>query len=227
MKVVDGKLYAVLTGDIVGSSRLSSEQRVKMQSATTAAREALARAMGEAVSAGPEFYRGDGWQMVVGEPAQSLRVALFYRAALRSKMESHQFDTRMAIAIDTIDLVPEGSVLLGDGRAFRHSGRALESMKKRGAMRLVLPGRTEERRLDVVVQLIGAVAGRWSDRQALAITGALQGWTQAEIGKRWWKGPISQQAVAQHLDRASWSTVEVALSFFEATVAALAVAADK
>ena len=70
--------------------------------------------MGKAVAAGPEFYRGDGWQMVVDEPAQSLRVALFYRAALRSRMESRQFDARMAIAIGTIDFVPVGSVLLGE-----------------------------------------------------------------------------------------------------------------
>ena len=85
-------------------------------------------------------------------------------------------------------------------------------------MRFSFPGPREEETLDVVVQLVDGLASRWSDRQALAVSGALRGWKQAKIASTCWKQPISQQAVAQHLDRAAWTSIELALGFFERTI---------
>jgi hypothetical protein len=163
-------------------------------------------------------FSGDSWQMVLRSVPAVLRAALLFRAGLRARMQSHQFDTRMALAIGTIDFIPGDRISQGDGEAFRQSGRLLESMRKGAKMKFSFSGRSEERQLDVVVQLVDALAARWSDRQSLAVSGALQGWTQARIAKSWLDRPISQQAVAQHLDRGSWSAVEVGLEFFEETL---------
>jgi len=75
--------------------------------------------------------------------------------------------------------------------------------------------------LDIIVHLIDALAVDWTEKQAQAISGALRGWTQEKIAKLWWENPITQQAVAQHLDRASWYAVENALAFFEKAVSTL------
>jgi hypothetical protein len=218
MRVNKNKLYAVVTGDVIASSRLSDVHRRDLHQAMTATSRALRKAFKSSVPAEVDVFRGDSWQMVLTTPASALRIALYYRAGLRSRMESHQIDMRMALAIGKIDFIPDNRVSQGDGEAFQLSGKALESMSKSVSMRFRLPGRAEERALDVVVQLVDSLAARWSDKQARAVTGALQGWKQDKIAKTCWQEPISQQAVAQHLDRAAWSSVEIGLTFFEETV---------
>jgi hypothetical protein len=68
---------------------------------------------------------------------------------------------------------------------------------------------------DVIVRLIDAIATRWTDKQALAISGALRGMKQEEIAEKLWKKKITQQAVAQHLSRAGWDAVEKGIEYFE------------
>ena len=218
MRVNRNHLYAVVTGDVVASSKLAESRRRALHEAMTSSSRALRTAFAESMPVDVDIFRGDGWQMVLTAPALALRAALFYRASLRSRMQSHRFDIRMALAIGTINFIPSERVSQGDGEAFHLSGKAIESMRRGEGMSFRLPDRPEERALDVVVRLVDSLAAKWSDRQALAVTGALQGWTQERIAKTCWSKPISQQAVAQHLDRAAWNSVEVGLAFFEETV---------
>src|SRR5690606_24232476 len=55
---------------------------------------------------------------------------------------------------------------------------------------------------DLVYEILDAVATRWSDRQGLAITGALRGWTQDETGKLW-HPPVEQPTVNRSLKSAN------------------------
>ncbi len=68
---------------------------------------------------------------------------------------------------------------------------------------------------DIIVRLIDAIATRWTDKQALAVSGALRGLKQEEIAEKLWKKRITQQAVAQHLSRAGWDALEKGVVFFE------------
>jgi hypothetical protein len=136
-------------------------------------------------------------------------------------MKSKFIDTRLAIALGTIDFLPDQRVSSGDGEAFRSSGDSLENMSKSRRMKFEYPNdevASLSAALDIIVQLIDALAVEWTEKQAQAVTGALRGWTQGKIAKSWWENPITQQAVAQHLDRASWFAVENALAFFEKNV---------
>jgi hypothetical protein len=54
----------------------------------------------------------------------------------------------------------------------------------------------------------------WSGKQALAITGALQGLKQEKIGSLR-EPPITQQSVNRHLQRADWFAIEKAIGFLE------------
>jgi len=215
MKTQPNKLYAVITGDIIASSRLSSNKREMLHNIMVESSKVLQDEFKDAVPMGVDIFRGDSWQILLSKPVKALRLALFYRAMLRAKMESHRFDTRMAIALGRVDYIPGNRVSEGYGEAYQLSGIALETMPKAGNMSFVFPGSELEKALNVVIQLIDSISSRWSDRQALAVTGALRGWKQEKIAETWWKKKITQQAVAQHLSRAGWYSVEKGMLFFE------------
>jgi len=215
MKIQADKIYAVITGDIVASSRLFHEKREKLHQVMVESSRYLQESFEGTVPIGVDIFRGDSWQMLLSEPTQALRLALFYRAILRAKMELHRFDTRMAIALGHVDSVPGNRVSEGYGEAYLLSGKSLETMPKASNMCFVFPGYEQENILDVVVKLIDAISFRWRDKQALALTGALRGWKQEKIAETWWKKKVSQQAIAQHLSRAGWYSVDKGILFFE------------
>jgi hypothetical protein len=214
MKTPKEKKYAVITGDIVRSSLLSPQDRRKLLKVIEAGSRQIRRMLGDAVPMDIDVFRGDSWQMLVTDPAQALRAALLFRAHLRWQMESHHFDTRLAIGVGTADLFPRRRVSEGSGEAFRLSGLALDGMKKR-RMCFSSPGSDLERPLDVIVHLLDEIAVRWTDKQAHAVIGAMQGWTQEKIAGSWGDSPITQQTAAQHLEGAGWYAVGRGLGEFE------------
>jgi hypothetical protein len=214
MKIEKGKLYAVITGDMIGFSKLPAKQRQRISRIMKEGSKAVQKALKGDVPLGADVFRGDSWQLLVSEAAVSLRVGLFLRAYLRAAMGTNKLDTRMAIGVGTVDFVPNDRVSRGDGQAYRYTGNGLEQMTKASNMCFRFPGREIEESLDVLVHLLDVLAMNWSDKQALAITGALQGLKQEKIGSLW-KPPITQQSVNRHLQRAGWFAIEKAIGFFE------------
>ena len=177
MKIEAGKLYAVITGDIVDSSKLPPEKRKQLHKVMKEGSNALRKAFKKDVSMSVDIFRGDSWQMLVSDPSKSLRLGLFYRAYIKSRMELSKVDTRMAIGVGTIDFIPGTNVSEGDGEAYRNSGKMLEEISKSVCMRFIFPGNEKSATLDIIVQLVDAIVRRrWTDKRSLAITGALQGW---------------------------------------------------
>ena len=219
MRVQHDKLYGVITGDVIESSKLAPASRKRLHRAMTTMSRRLENAFEPDIFGPVEIFGGDSWQAVLDRPELVLRAALFYRAGVRAAMESRTPDLRIAMAVGRIDFIPGQRVSEGDGPAFRLSGRALDAIGRGSGMRFRFPDLPQERSLDTVVRLVDALASRWSDKQALAMTGALQGWQQDKIAKTCWPRPISQQAVQQHLERAAWHSIAGALDFVEHTLA--------
>lgn len=214
MKSLKDKQYAVVTGDIVRSSALTLPERRRLLKVIEAGSRQIRRILGACVPMDIDVFRGDSWQLLLTDPAQSLRAALLFRAHLRWQMESHHFDTRVAIGVGTAGLLPRRRVSEGSGEAFRLSGLALDRMKKR-RMCFSFPGSDSERPLDVILHLLDEIAVHWTDKQAHAIIGAMQGWTQEKIARSWGDPPITQQTAAQHLEGAGWYAVDRGLGEFE------------
>lgn len=215
MKIEAGKLYAVITGDIVDSSKLPPEKRQQLHKVMKEGSKALRKAFKKDVPMSVDIFRGDSWQMLVSDPSKSLRLGLFYRAYIKSRMELSKVDTRMVIGVGTIDFIPGTKVSEGDGEAYRNSGKMLAEISKSVCMRFIFPGNEKSAALDIVVQLVDAIVRRrWTDKRSLAITGALQGWKQDRIASLWDK-PIKQQSVVDNLNGADWKSIEKAISFFE------------
>jgi len=214
MKVSAQKEYAVITGDIVDSSKLPKEQRKLLPGLIAKASRDTCKAFPDSVPFEVDVFRGDGWQLLVNDVVNSLRVGLYFRACLRSAAERGRgLDTRVAIGVGRVDFVRE-RVSQGDGEAYRLSGRALEDMPRKQRLWLVLPPGKEAEGLAIVVRLIDVLAQGWTGRQALAVRGALRGWTHEKIAQEW-PVSISQQAVTKHLDGAQWPALEAALLYAE------------
>ncbi|MEX0820762.1 MAG: hypothetical protein WD021_01345 [Rhodothermales bacterium] len=210
---VETSVYAVLTGDITASSRLPPKEREKLpemlRRTAGAARDHFAPAVCHPI----DIFRGDSWQLLVERPALALRIAVFMRAALRSTYDSADIDTRVAIGFGTVDFVPDHDISGGDGEAFRLSGGAIDAMERDVRM-AIAAGRALPRSttvsLDAVARLVDLQITRWTRRQAFAVSRAVLGRTQQQIGDEWVDRPITQQSVAQHLTAAGWHAIEYA-----------------
>ena len=93
-----GKLYAVFTGDLIGSRQTPA-------GAVNGAIETLkitAQDLGNMYGFDPRFTRnrGDGWQILLPDPRRCLTTYLALNARL--KAAEPKLDTRIAIGIDQI-----------------------------------------------------------------------------------------------------------------------------
>lgn len=211
-------LRAVLTGDIARSSAFAADLRSRLPQALRSVSGDVLRYFSDAARRPIDIFRGDSWQLLVEKPALALRIAVFMRAKLRASFDKASVDTRVAVGIGTVDFVPESDISGGDGTAFRRSGRALDEMGRSFRMAVAASeslGEPTGSLLDAVAKLIDVEATKWTQRQAYAVSKALTGRTQEEIGAEWIDHPISQQTVAQHLAAAGWNGLEYALSVSE------------
>jgi hypothetical protein len=208
------KTWAVLTGDIVGSSKLDPKALKGVMQRLRDGAERFGEVYEGAVYGKLDVFSGDGWQMLIEDWRRAPRAALYLRAVVKSE-EKLKTDTRVAIAwgpVNETTLMPE-SISESTGDAFTESGRWLRAMRK--GYRLALnPGLSgdELRFLDCAVSLVDALVSRWTARQAEAVALALLARTQEEIAAQIGK---SQPTVHQALQTAGWHGIEELLSEIE------------
>jgi hypothetical protein len=191
-----GRPLAVLTGDIIRSTRLAP-------AALDAAMAALAK--GAAAMSGWEGaeaarfnrFRGDGWQCLAPSPAQALRAALFLRAHLRA-LEGDA-DTRISVGIGPGSVPASGDLAAAAGPAFELSGRGLDRMAR--AQQIAVGWSAPPAAAAVtgaVFALCDEISRLWTPRQAEVLIETLspgierQGLLAEHHG-------VSQQAIAKRL----------------------------
>jgi hypothetical protein len=208
------KVYAVLTGDIVGSSRLPPPGLPKLMQRLREGAERFSEAFPGAVLGKTDVFGGDGWQMLMPDWKRSLRAAIYMRAVAKST-DALKTDSRVAIAWGTVDvesLNPE-RISESTGEAFTRSGRALKTMRKQA--RLVLDAGDESgewRFLRTSVALVDELASRWTARQAETVAMALLGRSQEGISSVTGK---CQPTVQQSLRTAGWRGIDDLLKELE------------
>lgn len=218
MQIQHGKMYAVLTGDVVGSTRLKGDDRLGLLEVMRQVSTELLEEYPKDIPLPVDIFRGDSWQVLVTNPEHALRIGLFYRARIRSGVKSHRVDTRFSIGLGSVDFLPEEHVSSGDGEAFWLSGHGLERMPRNRRMVVLLPASFADCLSDAsdsILFLIDTLATQWTRKQAEAVAGTIAGLTQERIAQNWAEKPVTQQAVAQHLERAGWHAIEHGLHFFE------------
>lgn len=210
--------WAVLTGDVVGSSKLASDERQQLPDRLRSASQRVIAYFQDVIPFPLDLHRGDSWQMALNQPELAPRVALMLRGLIRASTESTRLDTRISIGVGPVAFIPPEGLEAADGEAFRLSGEGLDRLgdDTRMGIRFAPPADPDlGEAVDVGLALIDIQARGWTQRQAEAVAGALVGLTQERIGREWVRHPVTQQAIAQHLDRAGWDPIQRSLEFFE------------
>jgi predicted DNA-binding protein YlxM (UPF0122 family) len=210
------KIYAVLTGDLIGSSRFRIEEREKVISNL---KDSFKMISPDSITSPFVIFRGDSFQGVLSRPDEALNAALIIRSSLLSRFKGKRarLDARIAIGIGTIDYLSGNQVGEGDGEAYRNSGPELDKMKKREQNLIIKTpwaGINEELRIEC--SLLDALIQRWTKEQAEVILYHItKGVTQEEIAKIL---GISQPAVFQRLKTGGYWAVQAFMEHFEVII---------
>lgn len=209
----------VFTGDLVGSSKLSSAELTEALQALDAASGRVGHVWslirGVAPTWDPRFssFRGDGWQCLVPEPAFALRSALILRAHLAAL--GRPFDTRISIGIGTGEL-PEHGLGAATGPAFELSGRGLDDM--RHAQRFLVAWQrppADAPFLRAIFALADEISRKWTPAQAKVFARLLADHPRPSQERLATALGITQQTVAEHLAGGGDWALKDALSALE------------
>jgi len=144
----EGRLYAVITGDVVGSSKLEPAVRHALLDLLAASFATVDECFGPMESRFA-IYRGDSFQGVLSNPRTAMHAALLLRASIRAGLPGTRFpkdpDVYLAVGIGTISSLPEGQGAMGDGEAFRRSGPALDDLTTKGTRAAAYAGAESHR----------------------------------------------------------------------------------
>ncbi|MBC7085042.1 MAG: hypothetical protein H5T43_01545 [Methanomethylovorans sp.] len=209
-------IFAVLTGDLEGSSRFKGKHRDELLTKVKDCFDIVEKLLpSQTLVYGFEIYRGDSFQCVLSSPQDSLLAAISLRCCLlaQESFES-RLDARISIGIGSIDFLPaSGRGAEGDGEAFRNSGLMIESMKKsKRKTKITTPWPHINKEFEVMCILFDALSQRWSREQAQAVLGRMRGWNQETIASQL---SISQSAVSQRLKLAGSTAVEYFVEYWK------------
>ena len=209
--------YAVLTGDIISSTRLRPRQMESVRSALADAVSVAGRWKRGLVKGRTEFFRGDGWQVLLTDPAMAMRVAIFLRASL---LAGGITDSRVAIGLGESDRVLSRRIGLATGQAFVLSGHGLDEMTHYSRMTIGIPKSSAPLSdwLPVISHLCDSLIDQWTRRQAEIVCAAIHPKEpDHEAVARSLKPAVSKQAVAKALRGANWYVIRETIHQFEET----------
>ena len=210
-------LQAVLTGDIVGSSRFDPRDLKRVMQRIRQAGDEFAKAYPRLVQGKVDVFSGDGWQLLLADWRKAIRAAVFMRAVVKADA-ALKADTRVAIGVGSVDQATLNLKKISEstGAAFERSGRALKALKPPFRMTwnsdngtadpspLAVPD-TNHRLFRGSVYLLDETIAGWKPGQAQTIAAALLTDRQQTIAKNL---RVSQAAVSQALTSAGWKHLE-------------------
>ena len=217
------KAYAVLTGDLVDSSKLTSKQSANAMRWLREAVKKFEELHPQSISGELDTFRHDSWQLLVKKPALCLKTAVYLRTALKLHSKRKvKYDSRISIGVGEVELIADSRISDSRGPAFTISGKNLDAMKRN---RLMCRTQFEESLAfsllgQVALPLLDCVVTDWTSTESHAVHGTLEGLTQEKIARLLPPNPrtgktVTRQAVADSLERGYWTTVEGVLDSIE------------
>jgi len=197
---------AVLTADIVNSTRLGSK-------GTTEVASALDKVLRHYKATMISFYRGDSFQCLIYDPAVALRLALALRIEVRilgHRLTGTAADLRISIALGSIpeSVTPRTAQHL----TFKLSGIGLDRLEK-SQSRLHVQSEQGAGALTftAISQFADYLISRLTFKQAEILQYLLQGYNQTEIASITDK---SQSTVNRHIKTLGWKQLKRLLEIF-------------
>jgi hypothetical protein len=204
-----GKRSAVLTGDLIDSTRAEASRiDHSMNLIQTAVPFLMAEAEGSRFSRFTR-YRGDGWQIYLEDPGTAIWVAVYLNAVLRADPRS--LPTRIAIGIGGIEHLGSTGLSAASGAAFIASGRALDKMA--AGQTLALAGEKTDDIQRNLIAFMARLMTEWSREQAEVVRLMIKHGdpNQTEIAE---KLGISRQAVSLRLQSSGYRLLQNAAFAF-------------
>ncbi|WP_290815318.1 SatD family protein [Halovivax sp.] len=207
---VDGARYVVL-GDVVGSREIDDREAFRETFAD--ARRRIADEYADDVAAGPSVLKG------IDEMAAVLTsLETFYDVVLVLHDALYPHGIRLAVASGEIEVGGNGDVAHMDGEAFHRATELLESIEA-DDLRVGLDTGADP--LDTAVadeiNLLVHLRESWTDRQRDVVGRYERAGTQRAVAEEL---AVSQQAVSNVLQGASWPLVETVEARLRRTLAA-------
>ncbi|MBC7886946.1 MAG: hypothetical protein H7Z13_03600 [Ferruginibacter sp.] len=198
-------IQAVITGDIVNSTRLAAAEEKKLLKIL---QQLLAPYQFE-------FYRGDSLQVYQKQATEALKTALLCRTAaisISQKEETPISDVRIAIGIGQVKTTVKTLGAAKD-EAFVLSGRAFDEMAKTGMRLSITTGNSlANEGLQVIADYINTIFKVMTARQATVIFELLKGQTQQKVAAKLKK---SKSTINQHVSSGRWAEIEKLLQHYE------------
>ena len=212
---VSMKIGAIITGDIVDSTKMTKSERTAMLQLL----QSLSERLSPLCKTNIEIFRGDRFRLKVTEITKTLQITLAIRAIIRANKfagNNEQWDARLAIGIGTLDYETD-SLSTSDGEAYRLSGRGLDQI---GGARLYIETPWEEVNKELMVSTLFAddIVTGWTQSQSRIMYEKLvKDQNQEQIGKIL---EVSQQSVSKTLKAAKCHIIYSCIGRFEELVTA-------
>lgn len=155
-------IKGVITGDLVNSTNIAAEWR----QAVVGALYKCAADFSPLTPINIEMYRGDSFQVVVGNPEYALTVAVAFRAKLRASTpeKKEMWGARVSVGIGDVSFESD-NIVTSDGEAFRLSGRTLDTMGKK-RLTISTPWCDFNKSIELVTRFADEVVSSWTAKQA-------------------------------------------------------------
>ena len=207
-------LMAVLTGDIVNSTKLSASREKQLNE------QLIGQFAGYKSSL--EFYRGDSFQAYLQDPAQALRLALLSRTAaiaIAKDSKKVQADVRISIGIGKVD-TPVTSLKTAKGEAFILSGRAFDEMvQQEQRLAIVCANPLANEGLQVITDYLNSIFQVMTGKQAEVMYELLAGKSQTDVARQLKK---TKSTIHQRTSSGGWAAIEKLLQQYENIIKYLA-----
>ena len=189
-------MIAILTGDLIGSRKINS-----VSLWLEPLKEAL-RFFGKS-PADWEIYRGDSFQLLIRNPEDALKAAIYLKAAIKSLKA---MDVRIAIGIGDMEYKSK-RISQCNGSAFVYSGDLLKELESGKRTMGILSSREDfNAEINIILDLALAIMNSWSPGAADVVKNQLEGDFDLQIDLAKVMG-TSQVAVSKALKRAHFKEV--------------------
>lgn len=210
---IDMKIGAIITGDIIDSTKLSLKDRGVMLDVLRSIPSVLSPIQDVSI----DIFRGDSFQIGISDVPEVLRSVLAIRALLRShKMESSKMllDARLAIGIGTLDYESD-ALSTSDGEAYRLSGKLLDDMGK-SRLKIMTPWRSVNEELELETAFADDIISSWTQSQSrIILLSLLTSQSHAEMSQQL---GISRQMVDKSLKASKEELMQAYIRRFEELV---------
>jgi hypothetical protein len=198
-------IHAVLTGDIVNSTKLSPATEKK-----------LFKILQQILKPYKfEFYRGDSFQVYMKEAAKSLLVTLQCRTAAISIIQDESLpasDIKIGIGLGAVQ-APVKTLGSAKGEAFILSGRSFDELaKSETRLAISINDKVGQLALQVIADYVELIYQGMTAKQAEVIFELLKGNSQQEVALKLNK---SKSTIHQHVTSGRWAKIENLLQQYE------------